>query len=294
MSSEACGLYDDRHQRKKGAKMSFTKRWIEEDGPKVQAPASHKLDLHENALDSFNEALTRFKEGTGGNVKAYKFAIQHLSHSIELLFKSHIAQMHPLLIYKNPFTAKPLDREMTIGLWDAVQFLKNSGDPIGKDFEADLLWLKKLRNEIEHSRFDMDVATVRATMGRLVEAIKDFHDHFDDDLSAFVTKGNLPLFEELSDEYRRSLGEARAKAAASTQDGETHDCEFCGERDTGARIDGEVKCQYCGESNYTVDCLRCGADELVSDATLWNDEDGRSDYLCSSCYAHYQSLVAAD
>lgn len=274
--------------------MSFTKRRIESSGPKVQTPANHKLDLHENALDSFNEALTRFNEGTGGNVKAYKFAIQHLSHSIELLFKSHIAQIHPLLIYKNPFSARPLDRELTIGLWDAVQFLKNSGDPINKDFETDLLWLKKLRNEIEHSRFDMDVATARATMGRLVEAIKNFHEHFDDDLSAFVTKGNLPLFEELSDEYKRSLGEAKAKAAASTQDGETHDCEFCGERDTGAMIDGAVQCQYCGESNYPVNCMRCGADELVFDATLWSDEGGRSDYLCRSCYAQYQSLVAAD
>ena len=50
--------------------MSFTKRWIEENGLKAQIPASHKLDLYENALDSFNEALKRFKDGTSGNIKA--------------------------------------------------------------------------------------------------------------------------------------------------------------------------------------------------------------------------------
>lgn len=274
--------------------MSMVKRFMEADARKEPTPATHELDLHENALDSFNEALTRFKEGAAGNVKAYKFAIQHLSHSIELLFKSHIAHMHPLLIYKNPFTQKPLDRESTIGLWEAVQFLKNSGDPISKDFEADLIWLKKLRNEIEHSRFNMDVPTVRASMGRLVEAVRDFHEHFDDDLSDFVTAENLPLFEELSDEYKRSLGEAKTKAAELSEDGETHDCEFCGERDTGARVDGGITCQYCGESNFPINCCRCGADELVCDATLWNDENGASDYLCSSCYAQYQSRCSDD
>jgi hypothetical protein len=274
--------------------MSFVKRLIEARGRIDVPPANHKLDLYENALDSFNEALARFKEGTGGNVKAYKFAIQHLSHSIELLFKSHIAEIHPLLIYKNPFTQKPLDRESTIGLWDAVQFLKNSGDPIGKDFEADLIWLKKLRNEIEHSKFEMDVATARGTMGRLVESIRDFHEHFDDELAAFVAKENLPLFEELSDEYKRSLGEAKAKATELSEDGETHDCELCGERDTAIRVDGVIKCEFCGESNVMIECCRCGGDELVSDATLWNDEHGGPEYMCSSCYTHYQSLCAAD
>lgn len=274
--------------------MSLTKRLIAQAAPKPEVQTRHKLDLHENALDSFNEALTRFREGTAGNVKAYKFAIQHLSHSIELLFKSHIAQIHPLLIYKNPFTTKPLDRELTIGLWDAVQFLKNTDDPISKDFEADLLWLKKLRNEIEHSRFDMDVPTVRATMGRLVESVKDFHEHFDDDLSAFVTQANLPLFGELSDEYKRSIGEARAKALALSEDGEAHDCEFCGERKTAAMVGRAIDCQYCGESNFMIECCRCGGDERVSDATLWNEEHGRPEYLCSSCHTHYESLCAAD
>jgi DNA-directed RNA polymerase subunit RPC12/RpoP len=277
----------------KGSKMSLTKRLVEHRAPKPEPNVNHKLDLYENALDSFNEALTRFKEGVGGNVKAYKFAIQHLSHSIELLFKSHIAQIHPLLIYKNPFTNKPLDRELTIGLWDAVQFLRNTGDPISKDFEADLLWLKKLRNEIEHSRFDMDVVAARSNMGRLVEAVRDFHEHFDDDLSAFVTAENLPLFEELSDEYKRSVGEAKAKARTLSEDGEVYDCEFCSERGTGAMVDRAIACQYCGESNFMIECCRCGADERVSDATLWNDERDSPDYLCSSCHAHYESLCAS-
>ena len=274
--------------------MSLTKRFLEQGASKPATQTSHKLDLYENALDSFNEALTRFREGAEGNVKAYKFAILHLSHSIELLFKSHIAQIHPLLIYKNPFTNKPLDREITIGLWDAVQFLKNSRDPISKDFEADLLWLKKLRNEIEHSKFDMDVPTVRSSMGRLVESVRDFHEHFDDDLSAFVATVNLPLFEELSDEYKRSIGEAKTKALELSEDGEAHDCEFCGERKTGAMIDRAINCQYCDESNFMIDCCRCGADELVSDAILWNEENGGPEYLCGSCHSHYESLCAAD
>jgi hypothetical protein len=49
--------------------------------------AKHQLDLKENAVDSFNEALTKYREGLSGNAKAFKFAILHLSHSLELLFK---------------------------------------------------------------------------------------------------------------------------------------------------------------------------------------------------------------
>lgn len=89
--------------------------------------ATHKLDLQENAVDSFNEALTKYWQGLVGDHKAFKFAILHLSHSLELLFKYYVSKAHPLLIYRNPF-AKDLKKDnSTIGLWDAVHFLANEG-----------------------------------------------------------------------------------------------------------------------------------------------------------------------
>jgi hypothetical protein len=66
----------------------------------------HELDLLENAIDSLKEALDKFKEGSDTNRRAYKFAILHYSHFLELLFKYYVSKSHPLLIYKNPFSKK--------------------------------------------------------------------------------------------------------------------------------------------------------------------------------------------
>jgi hypothetical protein len=62
--------------------------------------ATHELDLLDNALDSLAEALAKFEEGDDGEPKAYKFAVLHMAHFIELIFKHHVAEKHPLLIYK--------------------------------------------------------------------------------------------------------------------------------------------------------------------------------------------------
>ena len=116
----------------------------------------HELGLLENALDSLNEALRKFQAGESGSPRAYKFAVLHFAHSLELLFKYYVTQSHPLLIYKNPFS-KSIAKENTIGLWDAVQFLKNEGKGISADLSKDLEWVKQLRNNIEHHKFEMNV-----------------------------------------------------------------------------------------------------------------------------------------
>lgn len=135
----------------------------------------------------------------------------------------------PLLVYKNPFS-KDLKRENTIGMWEAVQFLANEGKPSDKAFVADLKWIKDLRNDIEHSQFDMDVPTVRKTMGRLVQAITEFHSDVseEDELEAFVSKENMPLYQELADEYAREMGQARTAAKEANEDGRVYDCCACG------------------------------------------------------------------
>lgn len=83
------------------------------------------LGLLENAAGSFNEALRKVRDAKYGDARPYKFAVLHFTHAIELLFKHHVALVHPLLIYKNLFTTRSLDKEITIGLWEAIQFFKN-------------------------------------------------------------------------------------------------------------------------------------------------------------------------
>jgi hypothetical protein len=118
---------------------------------------THELDLLENAVDSLAEALSKFEEGDNGEPKAYKFAVLHMAHFVELVFKHHIASKHSLLIYKDPFAAK-VDRNKTITLWDAINFINNeAADTVSPTLKKDLEWLKRLRNEIEHHKFRMEV-----------------------------------------------------------------------------------------------------------------------------------------
>ncbi|UJB17637.1 MULTISPECIES: hypothetical protein [Lysobacter] len=246
--------------------------------------AQHKLDLKENAIDSFNEALTKYRSGLAGSAKAFKFSILHLSHSLELLFKYYVSQAHPLLIYRNPFS-KNIAKEPTIGLWDAIQFLQNEGASLDKDFLSDLAWLKRLRNDIEHYAFDMDLPTARRTMGRMVQAINDFHQEISsEDIEDFVSRENFELFSELINENQRDLGNARIEAKELTEDQRAHSCRSCGYEDTAAMISNVITCQYCGEMDEVIYCCICGDRTRTSDSILWNDDhESRPDYACDAC-----------
>ena len=150
----------------------------------------HELDLLDNALDSLAEALVKYKEGREDqNPKAYKFAVLHMSHFVELIFKYHLAEKHPLLIYTNPFAPK-VDKNKTIGLWEAVNFINNEkSDALSQDFKTDLEWLKKLRNQIEHHKFVMDVDEVKTTIGRLFRSLMEFLEEYSDiDIASSIPK----------------------------------------------------------------------------------------------------------
>jgi len=86
--------------------------------------ATHQLDLLENALDSLAEALSNYEEGENGEPKAYKLAVLHMSHFVELIFKYHVAEKHPLLIYKDPFRRNWIEQKR-LRLWEAVNFINN-------------------------------------------------------------------------------------------------------------------------------------------------------------------------
>ncbi len=244
----------------------------------------HELGLLENAIDSLNEALRKFRAGENNDTRAYKFSILHFAHALELLFKYYVTQSHPLLIYKNPFS-KNIGKENTIGLWDAVQFLKNEGKDISKDLSNDLEWIKSLRNNIEHHKFEMNVSEVRRSIGRLIRATMEFSSEYDFlDLQNKIDPDCKETFETLSDEYRASINEARAEAIDISEDGDAFDCNYCGERKTVALVGDILKCLFCKEEEAIVECCHCNVRFPESEVTVWNDEyPPHVDYICESC-----------
>lgn len=267
---------------------------------------THKLDLLENAIDSLNEALAKFEEAEEeGNEKAYKFAVLHMSHFIELLLKHHVAQKHPLLIYTAPFAAK-LDRNKTITLWDAVNFINNEApDSVSDGFKKDLEWLKRLRNDIEHHKFFMDVAQTRNTLGRLFRSVLEFLESFSDiDLESHVSKETVETFKVLSDEYELRRRDA-IKAADKIDDEQGPDptsgdftparldCPQCdnptlvisAESSTGFRC---LLCENENSGEIPSNCDICGAEETVGELVYWENEFGDREGRCYHCSGRYQ------
>jgi hypothetical protein len=224
--------------------------------------AVYELDLLGNALDSLAEALAKFEEGDAGEEKAFKFAVLHMAHFVELILKCHIASIHPLLIYKNPHSAT-LDRTQTIAFWDAVNFISNEDEGrVSKEFRNDLSWLKKLRNDIEHHKVQMNVEEVRQILGRVFQAVLAFLGaHSQLDVEAHIPKEIMETFKRLSDEYLFRLHDALKKC-------EEISAEFDDPMDpeSGPSV---VDCSDCGNPTFAVDrasetgyrCLMCDSQE---------------------------------
>ncbi|MBS1227554.1 MAG: hypothetical protein H6R17_831 [Proteobacteria bacterium] len=267
---------------------------------------THKLDLLPNALDSLAEALAKFKAGDEGDSKAYKFAVLHMAHFIELVFKHHITEKHPLLIYKDPFAPK-LDRNKTITLWDAINFINNEdGEAVSKEFRTDLEWLKRLRNEIEHHKFEMDVNQARSTIGRLFRSVLEFlENHTDIEVGSHIPDETMETFKVLSDEYefrlRDALKEAEEVEEANWSDPSDPDpaparleCESCGNptlvineaSPTGYR------CTMCGNEesdDLPATCDICGVVTTQGELVYWETEAGQSEGRCYYCSGQYHA-----
>lgn len=266
----------------------------------------HELDLLDNALDSLAEALVKYKEGREDqNPKAYKFAVLHMSHFVELIFKYHLAEKHPLLIYTNPFAPK-VDKNKTIGLWEAVNFINNEkSDALSKDFKTDLEWLKKLRNEIEHHKFVMDVDEVKTTIGRLFRSLMEFLEEYSDiDIASSIPKESYETFKVLSDEYefklQHALDQAEEIEVKNTDWSHSGDerevrfnCDACGNYTLAISQESITgfKCTFCGEvesDELPCNCSSCGAEAPIGEMTHSKTEDGDSEYRCYYCSGRYQ------
>lgn len=215
----------------------------------------YQLSIKENAIDSFNEALAKFDQGQNGDVKAYKFAILHTSHFLELVLKIYIISIDENLVFSKCFRevekvakenkidllaahqkmkgeGKELDvyikniaNPHTITLDQALEFCKNEKCKITQqnfiddEFSSDIEWLKDLRNNIEHFQFSLPPKDVRLCIGRIVRSAIEFLDIFSlFDLEQEIGSAKAHVFEQLADEYTQSLTEAKLEVREKERD----------------------------------------------------------------------------
>jgi DNA-directed RNA polymerase subunit RPC12/RpoP len=267
----------------------------------------HGLELFDNALDSLAEALSKFEEGDEGDYKSYKFAVLHMAHFIELIFKYHIASKHPLLIYKDPF-AKKLDKNKTITLWEAVNFINNEApDTVSSGFHSDLEWLKRLRNDIEHYKFTMDVPQVRRTIGRLFRSVLEFLSNYTElEVDAHIPSHTMKTFMVLSDEYEFTLRDAIREAdkvesenypdysTDTDADPVRLDCPECNHPTLVFNDDSKTgfRCTFCGNEeseDLPSTCDICGTHTTQGELDYWEDEMGQLEGRCYYCSGKYHA-----
>ncbi|UTW02211.1 hypothetical protein KDX31_12665 [Amphritea atlantica] len=250
-----------------------------------------ELNLLENAVDSLNEALLKYEDGLNGNLKSFKFSILNFSHFFELALKYYVSQSHELLIYKNPFS-KNIEKENTIGIWDAVQFLMNEGYEINRDFIEDLKWFKNIRNDIEHHKFTLDIEQAKDVLGRLMQTFNEFNSLVVDfDLKEHIDPKLVNAFDLLADEYKKNLHKAilEAEEIGGTENG--YFCSCCGHAGTMSLKDGVYRCHFCKEESVEVECSICGESIPENEGTVWNDDHPpHIDYICDSCLDRIENM----
>jgi hypothetical protein len=107
--------------------------------------------IYENAIDSLRIGMEFFLEEEGYSRR--KHAILTLFHAIELLLKERLAQTNPILIYKN-IDVKITDDAMTVGVREAFTRLENLGLGIPDEEKKTIENIQRVRNRIEHHRYD--------------------------------------------------------------------------------------------------------------------------------------------
>lgn len=234
----------------------------------------YELDLFDNAIDSLNEAINKFEQ-CDLNDKALKFAILHVVHFVELFLKYYVSQEHELLIYFKPFEKINADSK-TIGLNEIIKILTNAQKEFSESFLRDLHFIKKLRNDIEHHKFSMNIEVVQTCIGRILNGIIEF-DEFNDNFNmlSHVDKKYITTIEALKNGYITKLERTQKKIIDAESDFDSLDsewfileCNDCGQDAVIPYEDSQYgyKCMYCDqEEDYSYECPRCHSSVSGSD-----------------------------
>ena len=183
-------------------------------------------------------------------------------------------------------------------------FLTNDGKEFSKGFISDLQWLKKLRNEIEHHKFALNLEEVKEAVGRLIAAINEFDvQHADLKLGNLVDPVNVGTFDELAKTYRLQLQNATKAVEAAEKDAykglrhkEWGDVRFqiftCPECDHDTLIpngssDTGYRCTFCENEESDEIEVSCGVcdSEWPSGEMLFEDFHGfgLKIFVCPRC-----------
>jgi hypothetical protein len=205
------------------------------------------------------------------NDKSFKFAILHINHFVELSFKYFIIQIHPILVYHQPYTDKELEKQRTLSINEAINFYKNTikNDKnkinlLTKTHLKDIDWLKKIRNDIEHFKFELDIPHVKNSIGKILSILNEIFKDYGIELARELSEKYSDLYNTLINDYTRELYIAEKNAQNEreinhiTKQSFYDKCTYCGYNTQVYREkSNEFYCHYCKESVEAKCCDWC-------------------------------------
>lgn len=225
--------------------------------------------IYQNAMDSLRIGMEFFLKADGYSSR--KHAILTVFHAIELLLKERLAQTNPVLIYKN-IDQKITEDSVTVGVREALARLDNLGLGIEVEERKLIESIQKIRNRIEHHRYDHNEKEDDAVIAASLKFILFFVEFaFERKLDDFIDAKLLGDINARVLEYseRNSLAEYRFTQWAKKQWPDWLESES----DTPDEFPGTLPCPQCRQDwlvmgyhrkpicfwcNSSYDAERCG------------------------------------
>jgi hypothetical protein len=203
------------------------------------------FDLLGNAKDSLEQAIDLLAWADIGSDQAkMKHAISNAAHSIELLLKERLRQIHPAFVWEN-VDKYPNIEARTVSVDIAISRLKQIGGiKFADSDETNLRSLRKTRNAIEHHVWSTTENEAKVIVGNALGFAFSFaEEHIGIDLSAEFKRDDTwrSLIEEL-DTFVRAYG-ARIEAKLMQRGEYPLCCDACGQQTVPAN---RGSCELCG------------------------------------------------
>lgn len=165
-----------------------------------------KMTLGENSLDSLEESLRKVDEANE-HIGAWKFAVVHVVHAIELMLKERLRREHALLVYQNVDKIGSKARPgLTVSLEVALSRLQNAGVELDLDDTRAIRKAIEWRNGITHSEFTLSIPEVRTNYALLFEFVHSFYlKEFGADVVDLILEPLRPVATEVMEVFREEF-----------------------------------------------------------------------------------------
>ena len=246
--------------------------------------ASHSLDLINNSISFFREAVSYAQRGKK-DISQWKFATINLVQAMELALKEALRRIHPAFIYEDIDVENP---EKTVSIKRALSRLKlkHIGNLSVSDGESQrFIAAVKLRNKFTHHHCSYSAEEMEVKFAEIFAFMMYFYEaHLKIGKSDVITNEQYDEIFSLR-KAKEALLEKVKLYLAENDVGKVWFCTVCCE---DAFIVQEEKCKLCGLEEKVVECENCGDDyyshELVNITEFFDYDDDEGLYSLRNNY----------